>query len=95
MTSTRTDHLLMLHPISDPSPCRDAEHYSDELEEELEDAMQQDFNLEAQDGSLTEIAKTMVKLYQECLQGASPYLEHLRATAQSGAAKSQKVSSQA
>jgi hypothetical protein len=53
--------------------------------------MQQDFNVELEDGSITQVAKAMVQLYTECLQGGSPFLEQLRATARSGAAQSQKV----
>jgi hypothetical protein len=53
--------------------------------------MQQDFNVELEDGSISEVSKAMVRLYTECLQGGSPFLEHLRATARSGAAQSQKV----
>jgi hypothetical protein len=53
--------------------------------------MQQDFNVELEDGSIKQVAKSMVRLFTECLQGASPFLEQLRATALSGAAQSQKV----
>jgi len=37
------------------SPLADAEHYADELEEELDDALLQDFNVEAEDKSPAEV----------------------------------------
>lgn len=36
--------------------CAAAEHYADDLEEELEDALLQDFNVEAEDGSPAEVS---------------------------------------
>ncbi|GLI68605.1 hypothetical protein VaNZ11_013077, partial [Volvox africanus] len=60
------------------------EHYVDELEENLDDAILQDFNVEAEDGSPYQIADACVKLYQELAAGSTAYLEHLRSTATAG-----------
>jgi hypothetical protein len=39
-----------------------AEHFWDDLAEELEDALLQDFNLEAEDGSPEEVFRTAFRL---------------------------------
>ncbi|GFR41430.1 hypothetical protein Agub_g2118, partial [Astrephomene gubernaculifera] len=59
------------------------EHYADELEEELDDAILQDFNVEAEDGSPRLVAEALVKLYGELLAGggSSAYLQELRSMA--------------
>ncbi|KAG2446214.1 hypothetical protein HXX76_000806 [Chlamydomonas incerta] len=61
------------------------EHWADELEEELDDALLQDFHVEAEDGSPKLIAEGLVKLYQELVAGSTAYLDHLRAMAAAGA----------
>mmetsp|Transcript_21465 Transcript_21465/g.36628 ORF Transcript_21465/g.36628 Transcript_21465/m.36628 type:complete len:211 (-) Transcript_21465:364-996(-) len=57
--------------------------YWDELEEELLDALLQDFNLELEDGSAGEMAKSLMSLFQEC--GKADYSTVLRLRAQAAA----------
>ncbi|KAG2497886.1 hypothetical protein HYH03_004152 [Edaphochlamys debaryana] len=63
------------------------EHYADELEEELDDALLQDFNVEAEDGSPRQVSEGLVKLYQELVGGSMAFLEHLRAVAAASVAQ--------
>lgn len=51
-------------------PSDNAEHYADELEIELDEALTADFNLQAEDGSPMEVAKALVGMYHQCLVGA-------------------------
>ncbi|GIL72313.1 hypothetical protein Vretimale_3990 [Volvox reticuliferus] len=60
------------------------EHYVDELEENLDDAILQDFNVEAEDGSPHQVADACVKLYQELVAGSTAYLEQLRSMGPGG-----------
>ncbi|GLC45758.1 hypothetical protein PLESTB_000501800 [Pleodorina starrii] len=66
------------------------EHYVDELEEELDDAILHDFNVEAEDGSPHLVAEGLVKLYQELVGGSTTYLEQLRAMAAAGVQQSKR-----
>lgn len=71
------------------------EHYADELEEELDDALLNEFNAQIEDGSSAELAKTLVTVYNEFLEGNLSALDKLRAAAAAApaaaaAAKSKK-----
>ena len=46
-----------------------AEHWKDVLEECLDDALIQDFNIECEDGSQSEVAQAMIDLYESIMQG--------------------------
>eukprot|EP00197_Chlamydomonas_leiostraca_P013052 CAMPEP_0202867836 /NCGR_PEP_ID=MMETSP1391-20130828/9650_1 /ASSEMBLY_ACC=CAM_ASM_000867 /TAXON_ID=1034604 /ORGANISM="Chlamydomonas leiostraca, Strain SAG 11-49" /LENGTH=216 /DNA_ID=CAMNT_0049547913 /DNA_START=16 /DNA_END=666 /DNA_ORIENTATION=- len=74
---------------------KNKEHYADDLEEELDDALLHDFNVEAEDNSPGELSKALVSLYQECMQGNFNTVHQLQAAAAaaaaaSGAAKSKR-----
>jgi hypothetical protein len=43
--------------------------------------MSEDFHAELEDGSPLEVARSLIALWHECLTGASPMLERLRAAA--------------
>ncbi|MEW5303271.1 MAG: hypothetical protein WDW36_005978 [Sanguina aurantia] len=67
------------------------EHYADELEEELDSALENDFNVEAEDDSPHEVAKSLVKIYGECLAGDFTSVDKMiSAAAASGAQQSQR-----
>eukprot|EP00897_Mesotaenium_endlicherianum_P008384 jgi/Mesen1/7574/ME000392S06843 len=55
--------------------------YADELEDMLDESMLQGFNCEIEDGSLHEVAGTMVSLYEACSQGNYEPVRHLQALA--------------
>lgn len=57
-----------------------AEHYSDDLGMELEDSLEQDFNMKLEDGSPYEVAKMLVLLHNELLQRNEDTLNKLRQT---------------
>lgn len=60
---------------------RRKEHYDDELEEELQAALSEDFNCDCEDGSPLAVAKALTGLYRDLCQGSMAELERLRATA--------------
>ncbi|EFJ43017.1 hypothetical protein VOLCADRAFT_96752 [Volvox carteri f. nagariensis] len=66
------------------------EHYVDELEENLDDAILQDFNLEAEDGSPHQVADALVKLHNELVAGSTTYLEQLRSMGAAGTQRSKR-----
>ncbi|GFH08750.1 uncharacterized protein HaLaN_03768 [Haematococcus lacustris] len=67
-----------------------SEHYADDLEEELLDALLEDFNLEVEDGSALEIAQRLLKLFAECKVGSYSMVQELTAAAASGVARSRR-----
>ncbi|GFH30628.1 uncharacterized protein HaLaN_29515 [Haematococcus lacustris] len=67
-----------------------SEHYADDLEEELLDALLEDFNLEVEDGSALEIAQRLLKLFAECKVGNYSMVQELTAAAASGVARSRR-----
>jgi hypothetical protein len=68
-----------------------AEHYVDDLEMELTDALLGDFQLEAEDGSPRQVAGTLVALYQACCRNDAGPLQQLRQQ-QAAAATSTRAS---
>lgn len=57
------------------------EHYADELEIELDEFLQAEFNTQAEDGSPGEVARSLVAMYQECLVGNFSTIQRLAAQA--------------
>lgn len=68
-----------------------SEHYADELEALLDEAMLEDFNVEAEDGSPTQVAQSLVAIYNECFQGNYATVQRLQAQAAVGASRSQRA----
>ncbi|GAX83506.1 hypothetical protein CEUSTIGMA_g10931.t1 [Chlamydomonas eustigma] len=66
------------------------EHYADELEELLDDAILHDFNVEAEDGSPRQVAEALVSIYKECFEGDYSAVQRMQANAANGAAKSKR-----
>lgn len=66
------------------------EHYADELEEDLDDAILHDFNTQAEDGSPKEIADMLLAMYKECVVGNFSLIEKLRSHPVAGAGRSQQ-----
>lgn len=64
------------------------EHYADDLELELDDALRQDFNTECEDGSPREVADVLIRLHNQLLQGDTTLLGQLRSRQASGASAS-------
>ncbi|EIE24994.1 hypothetical protein COCSUDRAFT_65050 [Coccomyxa subellipsoidea C-169] len=60
---------------------KNKEHYSDDLGMELEDSMEQDFNMKLEDGSPYEVAKVLVLLHSELLARNEATLNRLRQSA--------------
>ncbi|CAL5222778.1 g5191 [Coccomyxa viridis] len=54
------------------------EHYADDLGMDLEDSFESDFNAKLEDGSPYEVAKVLVLLHNELLQGSAETLDRLR-----------------
>lgn len=66
------------------------EHYADELEMELADALLEEFHVEVEDGSPSQVAKQLVELYAACLRNDASVLQQLRQRQATGAAASKK-----
>ncbi|KAK9908850.1 hypothetical protein WJX75_003784 [Coccomyxa subellipsoidea] len=60
---------------------KNKEHYSDDLGMELEDSMEQEFNMKLEDGSPYEVAKVLVLLHNELLARDDTTLTRLRQSA--------------
>lgn len=73
------------------SPLLLPEHYADELEALLDDAMLNDFNVEAEDGSPLQVAQSLVAVYHECFQGNYATVQRMQAQAAVGASRSQRA----
>jgi pre-rRNA-processing protein TSR2 len=58
-------------PHQPPKPNKTTEHFPDELEEVLEDALVEDFNVEAEDGSPREVAQALCALHDELAAAAA------------------------
>uniref|UniRef100_A0A7S0Y8A4 Pre-rRNA-processing protein TSR2 homolog n=1 Tax=Polytomella parva TaxID=51329 RepID=A0A7S0Y8A4_9CHLO len=66
------------------------DHFTDDLEVELDEAILHDFNVEAEDGSPKQVSQALIQLYQEVQKGQMDMLEHLRRLEAEGAKKSKK-----
>lgn len=67
------------------APTAAAEHFVDDLEMELTDALLEDFQLEAEDGSPRQVAGSLIALYQACCRNDAGPLQQLRQRAAAGA----------
>lgn len=54
------------------------EHYADDLEGQLQEIIEADFNVGLEDDSETQVAKALVKLWQGCCAGDLSELQRLR-----------------
>ena len=68
-----------------------SEHYADDLEALLNEAMLDDFNVEAEDGSPMQVAQSLVNIYNECFQGNYSTVQRMQAQAAAGACRSQRA----
>lgn len=62
------------------------EHFVDDLEMELVDALLDDFQLEAEDGSPRQVAASLIALYQACCRNDAGPLQQLRQRQAAGGA---------
>eukprot|EP00002_Diphylleia_rotans_P025621 TRINITY_DN5070_c0_g3_i1.p1 TRINITY_DN5070_c0_g3~~TRINITY_DN5070_c0_g3_i1.p1 ORF type:complete len:205 (+),score=57.66 TRINITY_DN5070_c0_g3_i1:45-659(+) len=66
-----------------------ADLFQDEVEDLLDDFLVNDFCTEAQDGSIGLVAKGLIKMYNECREGKTEFLEYVKSMrAPAGAAQS-------
>eukprot|EP00955_Chlamydomonas_euryale_P075156 362231-Chlamydomonas_euryale.AAC.7 len=70
--------------------CFYVEHAPDDLEILLDEAISQDFNVDAEDGSPMEVAKYLCKIYRECFEGNYSSVQKMMAQAIVGAQKSRR-----
>ncbi|KAK9822742.1 hypothetical protein WJX74_002527 [Apatococcus lobatus] len=54
------------------------EHYADDLEVDLQEAMEEDFHMVLEDGSPLQVARDLIKLHDECAASDYSRLEGLR-----------------
>ncbi|KAK9798580.1 hypothetical protein WJX73_002507 [Symbiochloris irregularis] len=69
---------------------KDKVHHADDLEGLMVDQLLVDFNAQIEDGSTREVAKSLVALHHDLMQGKTSILDSLRDSGPSGASASQR-----
>ncbi len=86
--SNRHKVVIHTHPTNHP---RHADPEQTDLEEFLDEALQVDFNVQAEDDSPYQVARSLVNMYTQVSRGDTSYVESLRQQAPASAAACQNA----